>query len=321
MTSILRQKDATNLEKVEYLIAESTGDFIVAVDNNSLPITKLDMSMTPSQDILSQILIYKGKVDGKVLKKNRLNYEWVQEELKSSNIDNINDIYLGILTSDKKLYISGDGKYVLVSNNEDNNVSIIDAKTYKLINNVAVGKGPHGFRISSDSKYAYVVNMSEDTVSVVDIKNSKELKKIKVGNTPVTTGITKDGKTLVATVNGENAMAIVDLTTDKVEKVAVGVGPAQLYLDPDDKYVFVANQGTEENPSNTVSKIDLSTKKVVATIETGKGSHGVVVSPDNKYTYVTNMYEATVSVIDNATNKVIATIPVDGEPNGISFKK
>lgn len=219
------------------------------------------------------------------------------------------------------IVFTGDGKYVLVSNNEDNNVSIIDAKTYKLINNVAVGKGPHGFRISSDSKYAYVVNMSEDTVSVVDIKNSKELKKIKVGNTPVTTGITKDGKTLVATVNGENAMAIVDLTTDKVEKVAVGVGPAQLYLDPDDKYVFVANQGTEENPSNTVSKIDLSTKKVVATIETGKGSHGVVVSPDNKYTYVTNMYEATVSVIDNATNKVIATIPVDGEPNGISFKK
>lgn len=106
LTSILRQKDATNLEKVEYLIAESTGDFSVAVDNNSLPITKLDMSMTPSQDILSQILIYKGKVDGKVLKKNRLNYEWVQEELKSSNIDNINDIYLGILTSDKKLYIS-----------------------------------------------------------------------------------------------------------------------------------------------------------------------------------------------------------------------
>lgn len=214
-----------------------------------------------------------------------------------------------------------DGKYVLVANNEDNNVSIIDAKTYKLINNVAVGKGPHGFRISSDSKYAYVVNMGEDTVSVVDIENNKELKKIKVGNTPITTGITKDGKTLVITLNAENAVAIVDLDTDKVEKVRVGVGPAQLYLDSEDKYVFVANQGTEENPSNTVSKIDLSTKKVVATIETGKGSHGVVVSPDNKYVYVTNMFEDTVSVIDNTANKVIATIPVDGEPNGISFKK
>jgi YVTN family beta-propeller protein len=214
-----------------------------------------------------------------------------------------------------------DGKYVVVTNNEDNNVSIIDAKTYKLINNVKVGKGPHGFRISSDSKHAYVANMGEDTVSVVDIENNKEIKKIKVGSTPVTTGVTKDGKSLVVTLNSENAIAIVNLATDNVEKVAVGVGPAQLYLDSNDKYVLVANQGTEEKPSNSITKIDLITKQVVATIETGKGAHGVVVSPDNKFVYVTNMYEATVSVIDNSTNKLVATIPVDGEPNGISFKK
>jgi len=106
LISILRQKDAHNLEKVEYLIAESTGDFSVAVNNNSLPITKLDMAMEPTQDILSQILIYKGKVDEKILKKNSLGYDWIEKELKSNNIDNINDIYLGILTSDKKLYLS-----------------------------------------------------------------------------------------------------------------------------------------------------------------------------------------------------------------------
>jgi uncharacterized membrane protein YcaP (DUF421 family) len=106
LISILRQKDAPNLEKVEYLIAESTGDFSVAVNNNTLPITKIDMAIKPSQDILSQILIYKGKIDEKILEKNRLNYDWIEKEIKSNNIDNINDIYLGLLTSDKKLYIS-----------------------------------------------------------------------------------------------------------------------------------------------------------------------------------------------------------------------
>lgn len=104
--SILRQKDAHNLEKVEYLIAEATGDFSVAVNNNNLPVTKLDMAIKPKPDILSQILIYKGKVDEKILKKNRLDYDWIKKELKSNNIDNINDIYLGILTSDKKLYVN-----------------------------------------------------------------------------------------------------------------------------------------------------------------------------------------------------------------------
>ena len=212
------------------------------------------------------------------------------------------------------------GKYVLVTNNQDNNLSVIDAKTYKVINNISVGKGPHGFRISKDSKFAYVANMGEDTVSVVDIENNKESRKIKVGQTPVTTGITSDGKTLTVTINGENSLAIVDISTDKVDKVTVGVGPAQVYIEPDDKYAFVANQGTEKSPSNTVSKIELATKKVVATIETGNGAHGVVTSLDNKLVYVTNMYDNTVSVIDNSTNKIVATVKVGKTPNGISYR-
>jgi uncharacterized membrane protein YcaP (DUF421 family) len=104
--SILRQKNAHNLETVEYLIAEATGDFSVAVNNNSLPLTKLDMAIDAKTDILSQILIYKGRVDEKILKKNRLSYDWIEKEAKSNNIDNINDIYLGILTPDKKLYVN-----------------------------------------------------------------------------------------------------------------------------------------------------------------------------------------------------------------------
>lgn len=104
--SILRQKDAPNLEKVEYLIAESTGDFSAAVNNNSLPATKVDMGMKTTQDILPQILIYKGKIDEKILKRNGLSYGWIQNELKSNNVDDFNDIFLGILTSNKKLYIN-----------------------------------------------------------------------------------------------------------------------------------------------------------------------------------------------------------------------
>lgn len=214
-----------------------------------------------------------------------------------------------------------DGKYVLVTNNEDNTVSVIDAKTYKVVQTIPTGKGPHGFRISSDSKYAYIANMSEDTVSVIDLSTLKETKRIKVGQTPVTTGVTKDGRTLVATINAENALAIVNLVSGKMDKVPAGVGPAQVYIEPDDKYAFVANQGTEKNPSHSVSKIDLATKKVAATIETGKGAHGVVTSPDNKIVYVTNMFDNTLTVIDNQDNKVITTVPVGTTPNGVTFKQ
>ncbi|WHZ00470.1 beta-propeller fold lactonase family protein [Neobacillus sp. YX16] len=211
-------------------------------------------------------------------------------------------------------------KYALVTNNQDNNVSIIDLATYKVIQNISTGNGPHGFRIAADSKTAYIANMGEDTISILDLDSMKESKKIVVGNTPVTTGITPDGKTLVVTLNAENSLAIINLENEKVEKVTVGEGPAQVYVQTDGKFAFVANQGTPENPSDSVSKIDLESRKVVATIKVGKGAHGVVTSDDNRFVYVTNMYENTVSIIKNEDNKVIATIEVGTEPNGITLK-
>ncbi|WP_394237302.1 YncE family protein [Niallia oryzisoli] len=214
-----------------------------------------------------------------------------------------------------------DGKYSLVTNNEDNNVTVIDTENFEVTQTINTGKGPHGFRISADSQKAYIANMGEDTVSVLDLKAMKEEKKITVGSTPVTTAITSDGKTLVVTLNAENMLAIVDLETDQVEKVPVGIGPAQVYIDAKNQFAFVANQGTEESPSNSVSVVELASGKVTSTIETGKGSHGVVTSPDNKWLYVTNMFENTVSVIDIAQTKVINTIDVGETPNGITIMK
>ncbi|WP_056684588.1 beta-propeller fold lactonase family protein [Cytobacillus solani] len=212
-----------------------------------------------------------------------------------------------------------DGKYALVTNTEDNNVSVIDMKSFTVTDTIKTGKGPHGFRISADSQKAYIANMSEDTISVVNLELLKEEKRIKVGSTPVTTGITSDGKTLVATLNSENMLAIVDVKTEQIEKVEVGNGPAQVYIDGNNKFAYVANQGTEEVPSNSVSVVDLVEKKVTATIETGKGAHGVVTSSDNKRLYVTNMFENTVTIIDTKQNKVIDTIEVGEMPNGISI--
>lgn len=218
------------------------------------------------------------------------------------------------------IVFTNDGKYALVTNNGSNNVTVIDAKSYAVVQTISTGRGPHGFRISADSKTAYVANMGEDSVSVIDIPTFKETRKVIVGKMPVTTAVTSDGKTLLATPNSENVLSIIDLASGKAEKVAVGKGPAQVFIQNDNRYAFVANQGTEQNPSNTVSKVDLATKKVVATIEVGKGAHGVVTSNNDKYAYITNMYENTVSIIDNQTNQLIGKVQVGEVPNGITFK-
>lgn len=211
---------------------------------------------------------------------------------------------------------SGDGKYVLVTNNEDDTVSVISASNYEIVKTIPTGNGPHGFRISADSQFAYIANMGEDTVSAINLETFEE-ERIKTGNTPVTTGVTGDGKTLAVTLFSENSLAIVDLETKQVVKEEVGTGPAQVYIGPEGKYAYVANQGTEESPSDSMSIVDLETRAVVDEIKTGNGAHGVTVSGDGKFAYVTNMFDNTVSIID-LDSKQVETIDVGEIPNGIT---
>ncbi len=90
-------------------------------------------------------------------------------------------------------------------------------------------------------------------------------------------------------------------------------------MTPDDKYVLVANQGSEKEPANTVSMIATANFTVVATMKTDKGAHGVTVDGSGKLAYVTNSFADTVSVIDIAKRNVTATVKVGKAPNGISF--
>jgi YVTN family beta-propeller protein len=214
-----------------------------------------------------------------------------------------------------------DEEYVLVTNSGDNTVSVIDWGLRMVEHTIPVGKNPQGISISPDSRFAYVANMGENTVSVIDLKQMKEVRKINVGEAPVTTKVTKDGKTMVVTLDKENALAVVDLTNNHVQKVPVGSNPAQVAIYPDNRYALVSNQGTEDQPSNTVSKVDLSTKKIVSTIQVGKGAYGIAMNEKGTFAYVTNMYDDTVSVIDNTKNQVIKTVKVEDTPKGIVFYK
>ena len=125
---------------------------------------------------------------------------------------------------------------------------------------------------------------------------------------------------MYASVNGENAVAKVDVATRKlIDKVEVGVGPIQTYVSPDNRFLLVANQGTEGSPSTTVSILRTKTFKVLRTVQTGEGAHGIVIEPSGRHAYVTNMYGNDVAVLDLKAQEVVARIPVGSTPNGVSF--
>ena len=206
------------------------------------------------------------------------------------------------------------------TNNADDTVTAVNASTMQSVATIPVGTGPHGLRPSPDGKWIYVANIGGTILGVVDTATNSQVAEIEVGAAPAQVAFSPDGRFVYASLSGENAVAKVDVATRKlIGKTAVGSRPIQTFVSPDNKYLLVANQGTDDEPGTTVSILSVDTFKVVKSVKTGDGAHGVVIDPSSRHAYVTNMAADTVAVLDLKSLTVVARIPVGSTPNGISF--
>ena len=202
-----------------------------------------------------------------------------------------------------------------------NAVAVIDLSRREVVQTVATGAYPHGLRISPDGSTAYIANVEDGSVSVLDTEKLAEVARIPVGKAPVQVGFTPDGSRVYVSLRDENKVAVIDTSTRQVVgRVEVGRNPIQVFATPDGRFVYVANQGTKEEPADTVSVIEVATGSVVDTIRTGAGAHGVVVSSDGRSVFVTNIEAGTVSIIDTETRSVLGNIPVGKGPNGVTYR-
>ena len=70
---------------------------------------------------------------------------------------------------------------------------------------------------------------------------------------------------------------------------------------------------------NAVAVLDTDTNQVVKTIPVPAGPHGMVITPDGHWVYVSSDGASTVSVIDTTTDAVTASIEVGKTPHGLAL--
>lgn len=221
--------------------------------------------------------------------------------------------------------LTPDGRYALTSAQETNEVYKIDTSTYSIVGKaVATAEaGPHGLRVSPDGSSAYVAMMTGKSIGKLDVR-SLSFEYIPLNGQAVQTAVTPDSRYVAASVFDSKSVAIYDTQSKSVQYASLpedAKGPLQIYPTPDSRYVYVADQGYEfDQPNgNKLHKIDLANRNVVQTVEVGTAPHGVVLSPDGKFTYVTNLVSNDVSIVDNESGKELARVPTGEKPNGISY--
>jgi YVTN family beta-propeller protein len=213
---------------------------------------------------------------------------------------------------------------ILVSNEASSDITMIDARTNKVVRRIVVGDRPRGIHVSPDRRTLYVAisddrpnqQSGRDAIVAIDLRTRRITHRMESGTDPEEFGLSPDGRMLYASNEDAGTASIVDLRTRKVlATLVVGIEPEGVAVSPDGRWVYVTAE-----TSNTVSVIDTRKGDVVQSFLVNVRPRGVTFAPDGKRAYVTCEISSTLDVVDVAKHEVIGSVELEngkGKPVGV----
>ncbi|WP_394430244.1 YVTN family beta-propeller repeat protein [Streptomyces sp. SGAir0957] len=189
---------------------------------------------------------------------------------------------------------------VYVPNTESDTVTVIDPKTYKVLQTIPVGHQPQHVVPSWDLKTLWVNNNRGHTLTPIDPKTGKAGKPVDVHD-PYNLYFTPDGKYAVVMASLDRQLVFRDPHTMRVKHTepvsCYGVNHAD--FSTDGRYFIVSCEFSGE-----LLKVDTARMKVVAQQKLpfqGAMPQDVKISPDGKKFYVADMMADGMWILDGDT--------------------
>ena len=220
-------------------------------------------------------------------------------------------------------------------------VSVVDPVTMTEITTITTGSMPHGSRISPDGLYQYSVAMMSGKLFEIDALGLEVSRTLDLENKMMKkegmksmdgmkhsmvkpTWVIPHPKENLAYIagNGSDEVIEVDLDAWKVsDRFKTGKGPYNLEISPDGKLLI----GTIKSEGKTAIW-NLEDKKLLGEIKnTTSVSHGIAISSDNKYAFISvegiGGEPGIVDVINLETYELVSSVDVGKQAGGIAFWK
>ena len=223
-------------------------------------------------------------------------------------------------------------------------VSVVDPEIMVEIKQIETGAMPHGSRISPDGLFQYSVAMMSGELFEVDAISLKVNRKLslekemshshhhmhhdndmkmvhsKVKPTWVIPHPSK--KSVFVAGNGSDEIIEVDLDNwEVINRINVGKGPYNIEISPDGKYLVSTLKG--EGSTGVWNLEDISVNRIIK--NTTMVSHGIAISPDSKYAFVSvegiGGEPGKVDVINLENMSLLSSVNVGKQAGGIAFWK
>lgn len=200
------------------------------------------------------------------------------------------------------LYLTPDGKSVMVANATSDSITLIDPKTAEVQRTLTGIVDPYHLRFSPDMKWFLTAANRLNHVDIYrwerkgDDFNLKLVKRIPTGKTPSHIAIDTKSTTAYISVQDSDELMAIDLATQTpLWVIPTGKTPADLYLAPDDKTLLIGMTGASEVEVYDVSG---AKAKLIKRIPTGEGAHAFRSQGDKQHVFVSNRSANTISRID-----------------------
>ena len=169
----------------------------------------------------------------------------------------------------------------------------------------------------------YILLSATDEMAVVDVATNQVVKTIKVGPLPHGIATPRSQDVLYVSFEGDrrnpasSGLTVVDPVKDEVitEYRLFGLRPNEIEVTSDGRYLYVPARG-----NGVYEVFDTVQEKIIARIPVDGFPHNVVVSPDDRYMYLSaHGLNKKIYVVDTSTHSVVATIPTENAPRPIAI--
>ncbi|MDT3439613.1 YncE family protein [Pseudofrankia sp. BMG5.37] len=247
--------------------------------------------------------------------------------------------------------VAGQRSLVYVPNSDGDSVTVIDPKTFKVIDEFTTGAKPQHVVPSWDLSTLYATNNTGNSLTPIDPVTGR----VKGSNIPVADPynmyFTPDGTYAIVVAEAQQRLDFYDARTWKLHRQLPVTCPGVDHIDysADESYLIATcefsgklvkvdwknqevlgyltiggmPQDIKLDPQgevfyvadmdqNGVHLIDGESFRQIGFMPTGKGAHGLYPSRDAKVLYVSNRGEGTISLIDFATRKIVDRWEIPG---------
>jgi YVTN family beta-propeller protein len=232
------------------------------------------------------------------------------------------------------LAFSPDDRYLYAAGGHDNKIIRYEINQSKLIKKDEIILGPvwpnriapSGITFDNKRQKLYVVTRDNRSLYIIDAKTQKIVQKLGLDGEAYMSVMSANSKELFISCWGCDQVLVFDLDL-LVWKPSIKVGdnPNEMLLGPSGKQLYVCNAN-----DNSVSVIDLTTKKVIETLDvalypnspSGSTTNGLAIDPKRKQLYIANADNNCLAVFDISNPgkcKPKGFIPVGWFPTQVKF--